>query len=120
MARTATQRWRRLRELVLNADPLCAECRRQGRTVAAREVDHIVPVHQGGTDARENLQGLCRPCHWSKTATEARDRRTVRGCDVDGTPLAWLPPGRLKSEGGGSTSVRPPTDFLAETLTGDR
>ena len=97
MARTNSPRWLRLREVVLNAEPLCAECRRQGRTVAAREVDHIVPVHQGGTDARENLQGLCRPCHWSKTATEARDRGTVRGCDVDGRPLAWLPPRSRKA-----------------------
>ena len=96
MRRTATTRWRRIREAVLNADPLCAECRRQGRTVAAREVDHVVPVERGGTDARENLQGLCRPCHYAKTAREARERGMVRGCDADGTPLAWLPPGRRK------------------------
>ncbi len=30
------------------------------------EVDHIVPVAEGGTDTLENLTTACRPCNWSK------------------------------------------------------
>ena len=32
------------------------------------EVDHIIPVIHGGTNARENLQTLCKPCNTSKGA----------------------------------------------------
>lgn len=31
-------------------------------------IDHIYPVSRGGTDARENLQTLCRPCNCRKGA----------------------------------------------------
>ena len=34
------------------------------------EVDHIIPVRQGGTDEMENLQLLCRECHVEKTKNE--------------------------------------------------
>jgi 5-methylcytosine-specific restriction endonuclease McrA len=29
----------------------------------ASEVDHVVPVIQGGTDAMDNLRSLCQRCH---------------------------------------------------------
>ncbi len=35
------------------------------------EVDHILPLAQGGTHDRSNLQGLCHSCHSSKTALES-------------------------------------------------
>ena len=91
-------RWTALRSRVLDANPLCVLCEAQGRTVAAQEVDHIVPLKDGGTDAWENLRGLCIPCHRKVTAEQARpDQRTrdglVVGCDAEGRPLAWgLPP----------------------------
>ena len=31
------------------------------------EVDHILPLYQGGTNQVENLQALCRNCHGRKT-----------------------------------------------------
>tara|TARA_B100000674_G_scaffold489244_1_gene502880 strand:- start:1557 stop:1976 length:420 start_codon:yes stop_codon:yes gene_type:complete len=31
------------------------------------EVDHIIPLYQGGTNQVENLQALCRNCHGRKT-----------------------------------------------------
>ena len=40
-------------------------------------VDHIVPKAEGGTDADENLQAICKACHKLKTENEskrARDR----------------------------------------------
>lgn len=38
------------------------------------EVDHIVPLIDGGSHAIENLQTLCTPCHKQKTAAEATAR----------------------------------------------
>lgn len=64
----------RTRELVLGERPLCALCAAAGRVAAAVEVDHVVPLHLGGSNARSNLQGLCVPCHERKTAAEAARR----------------------------------------------
>jgi 5-methylcytosine-specific restriction endonuclease McrA len=37
----------------------------------SEEVDHITPLSQGGDPwALDNLQGICSPCHWAKTARE--------------------------------------------------
>ncbi len=66
------RRWRRTREAVLEAEPLCRSCAARGLTVAAREVDHIQPLHCGGTNAYDNLQPLCGACHRAKTAAELR------------------------------------------------
>lgn len=38
------------------------------------ELDHIVPLIDGGAHNDENLQTLCTPCHAAKTADEARER----------------------------------------------
>jgi 5-methylcytosine-specific restriction endonuclease McrA len=35
------------------------------------EVDHIIPLSQGGADSRYNMQLLTREAHRAKTATEA-------------------------------------------------
>jgi 5-methylcytosine-specific restriction protein A len=55
--------WPAIRARVLREQPICAEC------ASARSVvcDHIVSRAAGGSDRRENLQGLCRPCHSRKT-----------------------------------------------------
>jgi len=66
--------WRRIREQVLAEQPLCAECERRGKLTPATEVDHVTPKVQGGSDARENLQGLCRHHHARKTAAENIER----------------------------------------------
>nr|WP_279153317.1 HNH endonuclease signature motif containing protein [Pseudomonas mosselii] len=63
---------RRLR--LWKASPTCAEC---GRVVAyphGFELDHQVPLHQGGADTDENCQILCcgpDGCHMKKTAADA-------------------------------------------------
>lgn len=54
--------------------PLCVECDKQGRVTAAQELDHVIPLWQGGADDAANLQGLCIPCHREKTAAEAGRR----------------------------------------------
>lgn len=58
--------WLRLRQMVLNDEPLCRHCQRP-----AQMVDHITPRSQGGEDLdRANLQPLCHSCHAKKTAKE--------------------------------------------------
>ena len=66
-------KWDKLRKVILSRDfGLCQICLKAGRTSEASHVDHIRPKSQGGTDAEENLQSLCKPCHDHKTATERR------------------------------------------------
>lgn len=65
--------WRKLRGMVLNRHPLCADpegLHIGGPVVVATEVDHIVPLARGGTNAWRNLQPLCKSCHSRKTARE--------------------------------------------------
>ena len=67
-------RWRKLRGMVLAAQPLCADPfgihAEAGEVVPSTDVDHIIPREQGGRDVFENLQGLCKSCHSRKTATQ--------------------------------------------------
>ncbi len=65
--------WRRLRQMVLNRDPICRQCRRE----PSFAVDHVVPKARGGDDSMENLQGLCRACHAAKTAKDAAQGRKL-------------------------------------------
>lgn len=47
------------------------------------EVDHVLPVVDGGTNVVENLQIICNdPCHKEKTAREARERAAVRRAEA--------------------------------------
>jgi 5-methylcytosine-specific restriction protein A len=69
-----SKRWRDLRLVVLNAEPLCRLCVSRGRVSAATEVDHIA-AHKGDAVrfwSRANLQPLCRDCHIAKTREERR------------------------------------------------
>lgn len=61
----------KLRRLVLREEPLCRPCLDVDRTTASEEVDHIVPLAEGGTNDRSNLQGICKPCHKAKSVSEA-------------------------------------------------
>ena len=45
-------------------------CYRCGRP--AREVDHVIPASQGGSDDDSNLAAICYECHVSKTGREGR------------------------------------------------
>ena len=37
---------------------------------ATCEIDHIIPLWQGGSNQKENLQGLCCTCHSEKTVED--------------------------------------------------
>jgi len=51
---------------------LCQECRRQGRLgVLGVDVDHIIPLWEGGSDTDENKELLCLEHHHEKSASEA-------------------------------------------------
>lgn len=66
--------WMAIRGRVLSDDPLCPMCRAEGRVAAATEVDHVVPLHMGGTNERVNLVGLCHEHHAAKTSDEMEKR----------------------------------------------
>ena len=69
----------RMREQVRREEPFCRACLAKGLHVATDDVDHIVPLSQGGTNDRRNMQGLCAPCHRVKSKAEAAaGRRAAR------------------------------------------
>jgi 5-methylcytosine-specific restriction enzyme A len=61
---------RRMR--ILSRDSfLCNHCS-QPFPESNLEVDHIIPLVQGGSDDDCNLQTLCKPCHLKKTVAERK------------------------------------------------
>lgn len=63
--------WRRLSKKLLRIRPFCP-CGDE-----AKQVDHIVPINQGGAMLdTSNLQTLCVSCHAKKTANETFGRDT--------------------------------------------
>jgi 5-methylcytosine-specific restriction protein A len=63
-------RWRALRALVLQSEPLCRDCQAEGRVTPATDVDHILAREKGGTDERSNLAPRCHAHHSAKTVRE--------------------------------------------------
>lgn len=64
--------WRTASRAYLARNPLCAECRKEGKLTPATVVDHIIP-HRGDRKLfwdQGNWQGLCKLHH---------DRKTARG-----------------------------------------
>jgi len=66
--------WSVFRLTVLRRDNwLCLDCLAAGRVTSALDVDHVIPLSQGGErlDAT-NCRSLCRACHRAKTAADHR------------------------------------------------
>ncbi|MCL4780693.1 MAG: HNH endonuclease [Gammaproteobacteria bacterium] len=64
--------WERLRNWYLSDHPVC-EIRTHCRGEAATEVDHVIPISQGGARLDQgNLQATCRRCHNAKTGRQRR------------------------------------------------
>ncbi len=64
----ASPAWKRLHDFILARDPICKVCDRAPSKVA----DHIRD-HKGNNNLffdRNNLRGVCKPCHDSKTGKE--------------------------------------------------
>lgn len=83
----------------LDTRGLAREVRGRGRTARLRklgfkprgslwELDHIVPLIDGGGHDLDNLQTLCVPCHEKKTAREARERAERRRAEAAEQPPA--------------------------------
>src|SRR5665647_2531469 len=60
--------WRRIRDKQLAEHPLCEQCKKMDKITPAREVHHIKPLSQGGTNESDNLMSLCTSCHSEITA----------------------------------------------------
>ena len=61
--------WKYLRRQVLERDEYrCVKC---GVIRRWMEIDHIIPLNKGGTNAIKNLQTLCYYCHKEKTKKDA-------------------------------------------------
>jgi len=55
----------------------CAACERLGvdqLLPPTYEVDHVIPLHMGGTNEIGNLEALCNSCHAQKTQYERIQR----------------------------------------------
>ena len=65
-------RWKRLRAVKLNAEPLCERCKQQGRTTVAVHVHHVQPRKARPDLAYnyDNLESLCIHCHSKESMTE--------------------------------------------------
>jgi len=64
--------WEITRKRILSRDKgLCQPCLKTGRYRPAKQVDHIIPKFEGGSEDDANLQSICKPCHDEKTAAEA-------------------------------------------------
>lgn len=68
--------WRdRVRPQQLLDFPYCQTCIEKDELVPAKEVDHIIPLEEGGEPFDPaNLRSQCKRCHVIKTAEENRQR----------------------------------------------
>ena len=81
--------WMRIRHRIQVRDKYrCQTCLRAGRHAPpdpSNEVDHVVPLCQGGTNRDDNLEIICSECHIAKTTREA-GHAPRRAVGVDGNP----------------------------------
>ena len=78
--------WGKLRASVLREQPLCPECEARSILEPATEVHHS--NDNANDNSRDNLVGLCKPCHSRHTARDMGKTVIDRmGCDSTGKPL---------------------------------
>jgi len=75
-------RWQRVRKQAIQRCPMCARCQRAISEIVDHEIPAGVVIIQAQQSGRyptdryagfyfaSNLQGLCRPCHFIKTAED--------------------------------------------------
>lgn len=92
--------WRRVRKRFLAAHPYCCDLfgihAYRGEVALAVDVDHIVPLREGGTNDEENLRGLCRSCHSRRTGRDQSGAHKRKKGPVGGGGSKSL--GRLHDE----------------------
>ena len=72
--RTRGRKWMSIRARWFSNHPLCVECQRVGRVSVASQLDHIIPLIDGGKDDESNYKSLCKAHHDAKTEDEAKAR----------------------------------------------
>ena len=75
------RRWTNASRRHRREEPLCRECKAEGKVTQARVTDHIVPISQGADPWDEsNWQSLCTPHHDLKRKRESLfDMQGMRG-----------------------------------------
>ena len=74
-----SSQWRKLRNSYIKNNPLCIECKKEGKLTPTEIIDHIKPINpENGWDLQDgkypnpmdisNLQSLCKKHHYSKMA----------------------------------------------------
>lgn len=58
-----TGRWPKIRERYAMSHPFCEICYAAGVLTPTEIVHHRLPLAEGGTNADDNLQALCKACH---------------------------------------------------------
>jgi 5-methylcytosine-specific restriction protein A len=71
----------------LSAHPLCVHCEQENppRVTAGAQVDHVIPLEDGGRDDESNFQTLCKPHHDAKSQADRARRRGGVGCILRAT-----------------------------------
>lgn len=84
-----TPTWRRFRALQLRQSPVCVLCLDRGIITPATDVDHIVPIKEGGEFLDfANVRSLCHEDHSRVTrAAQYGHEVVIKGCDARGYPL---------------------------------
>lgn len=81
-----TTAWRKCRAQYIQENPLCELCLKEGKSVAGKVVDHIVPINPrdaydtmhemyGEPLDPQNLQTLCEGHHAQKSGKERHAKR---------------------------------------------
>ena len=65
------------RDEFLKQHPTCATCK-CNLTKDIMQIDHIVPLAAGGDNEPDNLQALCKNCHFNKSKNEAEEHEYVK------------------------------------------
>jgi 5-methylcytosine-specific restriction enzyme A len=78
----STRQWRKARQRQLQRQPLCADCRADGKVRAATDVHHPHELSRGGSRFdEENMISVCSEHH------HQRHGASIKGCTPDGMPL---------------------------------
>lgn len=74
----STRKWRAFRKQILDRDPLC-QLRLEGCTGASQEVDHVIPLSEGGSPySPGNCVGACRYCNRRKSAVKLNQNKAAK------------------------------------------
>jgi 5-methylcytosine-specific restriction protein A len=76
----ASPSWKALRTRVLAEEPYCRICKKRGYLTVSTHVDHIIPRADNTPELnfeRNNLQALCKPCHYWKTQHDLKGTTAI-------------------------------------------